>query len=80
MGIRTEDIKSKLGDNYSFGDIDRICENLQRYRLTVNSLPFSVEPKKTVKMSIKESKEVINGAEENKFDDEIDTTLSSLLN
>lgn len=80
LGIRTEDIKSKLGDNYSFGDIDRICENLQRYRLTVNSLPFNVEPKKTVKMSIKESKEVIHGTEDNKFDDEIDTTLSSLLN
>ena len=81
LGVSPEDIKSKLSESYSFNDIDKVCESLQKYKLTVNALPFNIGKDKPVRMSIKESREVICPVNnDDRIDDEVDTTLSNFLN
>lgn len=78
LGINASEVKKKLPENYSFNDIDNICESLSDYSLQINSLPFDVSAVK--KVSITESKKLpqtIIG--ENKFDgDEVDDSLIRL--
>jgi hypothetical protein len=75
IGVSTDEIKNRLNENYSFKDIDNICENLQSYKLSINKLPFEVQ--KSLKMSITESKndplKVPSG-----LDDCVDDTLIRL--
>lgn len=79
LGVNSNEIKNRLNESYSFSDIDKVCENLQRYKLTVNSLPFNVSSnKEPVKMTIKESKEVI-GSNNDRTDDEIDAILANFV-
>lgn len=81
LGINPDEIRNRLSENYSFTDIDNICESLRKYKLTANSLPFNITGKKPVKMSIRESKEVINsGYDDDRIDDDIDTTLTNFIN
>ena len=81
IGVSPEDIKNRLNENYSFNDIDRVCESLQKYKLNVNALPFNVRSDKPVRMTIKESREVIHPVNnDDRIDDEVDTTLSNFLN
>ena len=77
--INSTQIKSKLNENYSFNDIDRVCEGLQQYKLNINSLPFSTD--RPLKMKITESKKptIISTPTDNRIDDEIDETLKSFL-
>ena len=35
------EIKNKLPEKFSFGEIDTICEELRDYKLNVSKLPFS---------------------------------------
>ena len=81
LGVSVEDIKNRLNENYSFNDIDSVCETLQTYKLKVNALPFNVSSKNPVKMTIKESKEIITSAnnDDSRFDDEIDSTLNGFI-
>ena len=81
LGVSVEEIRNRLNENYSFNDIDSVCETLQNYKLTVNALPFNVTSKKPVKMTIKESKETIAPVnnDDNRFDDEIDSTLNGFI-
>ena len=83
LGIDAGEIKRKLNENYSFNDIDSVCEDLQKYRLTVNALPFEisrVNPKQPIKMSIKESRETIKPINDDGFDadDDIDASFFNL--
>ena len=84
LGLSPMDIKRSLKEGYSFADIDRVCENLQRYNLQVNALPFSVSSTKTertpIKMSIKESKETIIKSDDfSMVDDDVDESLLSIF-
>ncbi len=83
LGISTSEIKKNLNENYSFNDIDRVCESLQQYKLNVNSLPFDISrAKKPVTMTIKESKEPIKRGEiddGDSFDDGIDEMLKGFM-
>lgn len=83
LGIGADEIKKKLNENYSFNDIDKVCEDLQRYKLTVNSLPFDVRrtnSTKPIKMTIKESKETIKPMHDDGFDidDDMDTSFLNI--
>lgn len=78
IGVRPAEIKNKLNENYSFNDIDKICENLQQYQLQVGSLPFNLSSGNKVKVSIKESKEPI--IPRSRFDDEVDEDLLRWVN
>lgn len=74
LGIDVEEIKSKLPKNYSFNDIDSICENLSQFNLAVSSLPVNLQKSK---IKIKESKEPL--LREN-LDDKVDESLLRLAN
>ena len=76
LGVSTLDIKNKLNENYSFNDIDRVCDSLKDFQLKVNSLPFNVEKNQKVRMSITESKEPIQP--KNRYNDDVDDQLLSL--
>lgn len=79
IGVSVEDIKAKLTENYSFKDIDAVCESLKKYKLAANSLPFNLNQNASApKMKIRESKEVIdNGAYDYQVDDDIDDSFFS---
>ena len=74
LGINASEIKNRLTEGYSFKDIDKICEDLSNYQLSVNSLPFNT--KKPVKIRMTESKESI--VPKSGLDDDIDDQLMSL--
>ena len=78
LGVKPEEIKSRLREGYTFNDIDTICEEIQDYHISVSKLPFSLDKKQTVGVSITESKEPIKGA--SCFDDEVDDSLMELAN
>lgn len=42
LGINANEIRNKLKENYSFDDIDLVCENLRSYKLNMSKLPFNV--------------------------------------
>lgn len=82
LGISSKDIKSKLTENYSFNDIDRVCESLRTYKLNINSLPFNVTPNgKSVRMAVTEAPTKSNRIhnEGSMFDDTIDETLLNFI-
>ena len=73
LGIDPRDVKNKLPENYSFSDIDNLCEELSNYSLQINGLPFNL--KSVRKVSITESKK-LPGTKSNINDgDEIDDSL-----
>lgn len=75
LGIKSEEIFNKLPSNYSFNDIDRICEDLGSFKVKVSNLPFNVEQVKTAK--IVESKTIASKTVLND-NDNIDESLVRL--
>lgn len=75
LGINKNEIFNKLPKNYSFNDIDMVCESLSRYKLTTNKLPFNLEKDKIV---IKESMSINPNMPVSGFDDTVDEALLSL--
>lgn len=73
IGVTSQEIKNKLNEGYSFNDIDRVCENLQSYKLNISKLPFDIKRQNT-KMVVTESVEPIR-PKTPEIDDEIDETL-----
>lgn len=79
IGVSASEIKSKLNEDYSFDDIDRICESLQSYKVSVAKLPINLSNNSRVSVKVTESKEPIKPT--NKLiDDEVDAQLVSLAN
>ena len=70
LGVSAYEIKSKLGESYSFSDIDKVCDSFQRYKLNTSNLPFAL-PDSNAKMTITESKKpsILNNSQE---DDDLD--------
>lgn len=80
LGVKASEIKSKLNENFSFNDIDKVCESLQQYKLTLNTLPFN-PTERPVKMKITESKTPIikSISTDDRFDDDVDDTLKNFI-
>ena len=78
FGINESDIKRRLPDNFSFADIDRVCESFKTYKGNLDRLPFSLNEtkKNNVKVKVTESVETIMPT--NGVDDSIDEGLMSL--
>ena len=77
LGINTNEIKNKLKENYSFNDIDMICEELRSYKRNLSKLPFDVDNININRVTLKEdtsTKRFTNP------DDEVDVSLFNLLN
>lgn len=76
-GINENEIRGKLSNNFSFAEIDNICESLRTYKGNMDRLPFGLsEPNKKVKVRVSESVESI--LPNNGIDDSIDESLMSL--
>ena len=76
LGISTKDIKAKLDENYTFADIDNICESLQKYSLNMSKLPFNISSQSKIKVN--ESVEPIRPRSTIGFDDDVDDSLLRL--
>ena len=76
LGVSTSEIKNRLSEGFSFEDIDRVCEELQDYKINISKLPFDISKTKNVRMKVTESVEPIKPA--SRFSDEIDDQLRSL--
>jgi len=42
LGVSKEEIRNRLTENYSYNDIDRVCDKLSEIKLNISSLPFNV--------------------------------------
>jgi uncharacterized coiled-coil DUF342 family protein len=76
IGVTPTEIRNRLSEGFSFDEVDRVCEELQTYRLNISKLPFDISSRSGVRMKVTESKEPIKPA--NRFSDEIDDQLKSL--
>lgn len=74
LGVSANEIKNKLSENYSFSDIDEICESLSNFNLTVSSLPLDLQKGR---IKIQEGKEPILKSNPN---DIVDDSLLRLAN
>lgn len=77
LGLEKQEIINKLPQNYSFNDIDMICEKLCQFNLKINSLPFNIS--KNSKIELQERKESILNNPIDRIDDELDRVDPSLL-
>ena len=77
IGVTPNEIKNRLSENYSFKDIDKICEDLKEYKLNISKLPFDVSSNSKVKVAVKESVETIAPGLVNE-DDAVDDQLLEL--
>ena len=76
LGIKKEEIKNRLPESYSFKDIDKICEDLRNYRLSIDRLPFNVT--ESVKMKPKQSTHEPILPVNRAVDDEVDNALMEM--
>ena len=74
LDIDKNEVKNKLPSNYSFKDIDSVCESLSAYKLKISNLSFNLS--KDSKIAVKESKEPI--LPKSRFDDTVDESLLRL--
>ena len=56
LGINPQEVKNKLSENYTFEEVDKVCENLRNYSLNMSKLPFNVS-KGSPRITMTESKE-----------------------
>ena len=68
LGIESSDIKNRLNENYSFKDIDRICEDYKNYTVNINSLPFDTSINLKVKNPFKQN---LVPSKEDEVDDQL---------
>lgn len=78
LGINTNDIKSKLNENYSFNDIDRVCESFKNYNLNISKLPFPMSNNSSVRVNMKGNRDPI--VPKTFQDDDIDSQLLAVAN
>ena len=84
LGINTNDIKSRLTENYSFNDVDKVCENLRSYRRNISKLPFNLNEEYAkygnVAMNYTTDSKVVHKPITTNPDDVVDQELYNLLN
>lgn len=56
LGVPANEIKSRLSENYTFSDIDSICESLKTYKRNISKLPFNYSMDNISGMTLKEDK------------------------
>jgi uncharacterized coiled-coil DUF342 family protein len=76
-GVDSVEIKNRLTENYSFNDIDRICDSLLDRKLSLSKLPFDLTKDK-IRVKNFEAVEPIKKQIPSKFDDEADSSLLAL--
>ncbi len=77
LRVSANEIKNRLSENYSFADIDKICEGIRDYQINVNKLPFAND-RKDVRFKVTESVEPLT--RDAWHDDTVDESLINLAN
>lgn len=77
FGITSSEIKNRLSESYTFDEIDRVCEDLRRYKLNISKLPFNVGKANIKTMSMQES---VESRAVTNPDDVLDSAMLDLLN
>lgn len=57
LGVSITEIKNKLEENYTFDDVDKICEQLRSYKMNINKLPFNFTKNNISRVAMNESKQ-----------------------
>ena len=78
LGVSEDEIKNKLPSNYSFNDIETVCESLSTYKLNIGNLPFSIGNTGKMKATIKEGAKSNIPTPNAIFNDDVDDDLLSL--
>lgn len=82
IGCSVNEIKRVLPESYSFSDIDKACEEVRSYRVSMSKLPFSSPSlNENVQLKAKPAKSTSIAPSRNKnsmFDDDVDNSLLSL--
>lgn len=73
FSLTSQDIKNRLNENYTFDDIDSVCETLGGYQLNMSKLPINLQST-SHKVKVTESVEPITKVY-GRFDDEVDESL-----
>ena len=74
LGIKPEDVKSRLNESFSFKEIDDVCEGLRGYNLNISKLPFQVSNIKNISMKENLQQRAITNP-----DDVVDKSILDLL-
>lgn len=77
IGVTPSEIKSRLSENYSFKDIDNVCEKLMTLSINVTKLPVELTTKSVSMKATSSMKESIKPIDRTR-DDEIDNQLLRL--
>lgn len=75
LGVKSNEIISKLPNNYSFNDIDMICEELSNFKLRISDLPFNINKPAKAKITESNQKSLIL---RNDIDNTVDENLYRL--
>ncbi len=79
IGVSANEIRNRLNENYTFDDIDEVCESLRNYKRNMSKLPFSLNETlmNTSRVSMKEgaSHSIVTNP-----DDVVDQSLVNLVN
>lgn len=84
LGVTSNEIKNRLNENYTLDDVDKVCEDLQKYSLNIGKLPFPVSnslESKNVRVKLRESNnknQILDSLSKYKDEDGIDEELLEL--
>lgn len=77
LGVTANEVKNRLGSNFTLDDVDKVCESLRSYKKNLSKLPFNLADNLgNQRMAIKESnatRAITNP------DDVVDESLISLI-
>lgn len=72
IGVTANEIRSKLNEKFTIEDIDKICEDLQSYKVNISKLPFKLD--RNTRVKVVESKND-NLRIDTGIDDDVDESL-----
>ena len=78
LGVTANEIRNRLSENFTFDDIDTVCESLRNYKRNISKLPFSLTESlggaSKISMQEKPTSIPVN------MDDVVDQSLMNLIN
>ena len=79
LGVSVNEIKNRLNENYSLNDVDKVCDDLQRYSINISKLPFQLDKSENMRVRLREdkSKDPL-GKMDSQYDDTVDDYLLDL--
>ena len=76
LGVGVDDVTNRLTENYTFEDVNKVCENLRDYKLNMSKLPFNIDLRKGARVTVNESKDISRVVNP---DDVLDDSITNLL-